>query len=735
MSENTFSSGRPIATLAEDQLGRRSFAESIAKVVSQWTGRDSLVAAVYGPWGSGKSSLKNMILDALSKRNAKTLTLEFNPWEWAGQEKLFEGFFRELSARLGSADASKNASRTAKKMRMYAAMLSAAASLTDGFRVALIALLAIAGLFGIAPALVSSGRFRDALAILGVLAILAASVLALTGKTADKIAAYFAAKAEVARRGVADLKKELYALLGALEMNVLVIVDDVDRLAPEQIRMMFQLVKANADFPNVVYLLLFQRDIIESALSRELSVDGAAFLRKVVQVGFDVPKITTKQLHDEIQSTVVKILKETAANAHFASDSKRWNKLFPILTHYFGTLRDVKSFGNGLSFHLELYSSADTFDASPVDVIALEVLRQFEPSLYGKLYRAKRLLTPPAGLSFESPAENKKDVEVLFQSARVFDSARAVLEDIFPPVAWALAELKERERGSQADWLRDLRPCHADIFDRYFRFGLSDEDLPTSDLDSVLNAARDRKMLVDKLSELSERNLLGAAVVLLRAHSELVPAESTASFATGMMDMERELIIQPQQPGGPTEVQAVWLIESVLRRYPINERGRIMREVICKTSALFLPLLSFESSEEERKKATDPLLSDQDAESLKESCLQKIRESALTAKLLVHPRLRHVLSYWLRWGSVEEAPGWVQSISVPDAGLLALLAAFTESMSEIDENGVKISTRYRFALEDFSKLVAPDGLAERIRKLVHSTSGDHQSVWRLFIYA
>ena len=97
MSENTFSSGRPIATLAEDQLGRRSFAESIAKVVSQWTGRDSLVAAVYGPWGSGKSSLKNMILDALSKRNAKTLTLEFNPWEWAGQEKLFEGFFRELS--------------------------------------------------------------------------------------------------------------------------------------------------------------------------------------------------------------------------------------------------------------------------------------------------------------------------------------------------------------------------------------------------------------------------------------------------------------------------------------------------------------------------------------------------------------------------------------------------------------------------------------------------------------
>ena len=139
-----------------------------------------------------------------------------------------------------------------------------------------------------------------------------------------------------------------------------------------------------------------------------------------------------------------------------------------------------------------------------------------------------------------------------------------------------------------------------------------------------------------------------------------------------------------------------------------------MREVICKTSALFLPLLSFESSEEERKKATDPLLSDQDAESLKESCLQKIRESALTAKLLVHPRLRHVLSYWPRWGSVEEAPGWVQSISVPDAGLLALLAAFTESMSEIDENG---EGRHALVMAPF-----PYSLRNRSLKLALSPS-------------
>src|SRR5713101_1110357 len=123
MQEHPFSSERPIETLAEDQLGRKDFATAVAKVINQWRGRDSLVLAIYGPWGSGKSSLKNMILDALVAQNAKTVPLEFNPWEWSGQERVFEGFFGELSSKVGSSDKSKEAAKTAMVMRMYGSML------------------------------------------------------------------------------------------------------------------------------------------------------------------------------------------------------------------------------------------------------------------------------------------------------------------------------------------------------------------------------------------------------------------------------------------------------------------------------------------------------------------------------------------------------------------------------------------------------------------------------------
>ena len=54
--------------------------------------------------------------------------------------------------------------------------------------------------------------------------------------------------------------------------------------------MVFQLVKANAEFPNVVFLLLFQRDLVEDKLN-DGKQTGRDYLEKIIQVPFDIPKI------------------------------------------------------------------------------------------------------------------------------------------------------------------------------------------------------------------------------------------------------------------------------------------------------------------------------------------------------------------------------------------------------------------------------------------------------------
>src|SRR5205085_5020316 len=124
------------------------------------------------------------------------------------QDKVFEGFFGELSSNLGSIDPSNTAANAAKKMRMYAAMLSAAASITGSGRWLLVGFLGVLGFFGLAPLLHSSGVVM-ALKVVGGLALLLAIVLASLGKTADNVAAYLTAKAEAIRKSVAEIKKDL----------------------------------------------------------------------------------------------------------------------------------------------------------------------------------------------------------------------------------------------------------------------------------------------------------------------------------------------------------------------------------------------------------------------------------------------------------------------------------------------------------------------------------------------
>ena len=92
--KHPFSTDRPIVATGQDLLGRSAFAGSLSEAIKAWKNKDSLVIGVYGTWGSGKTSLKNMITDFLRRDQERSPTIvEFNPWQWAGQDQLFSAFF------------------------------------------------------------------------------------------------------------------------------------------------------------------------------------------------------------------------------------------------------------------------------------------------------------------------------------------------------------------------------------------------------------------------------------------------------------------------------------------------------------------------------------------------------------------------------------------------------------------------------------------------------------------
>jgi predicted KAP-like P-loop ATPase len=89
----------PIEQRAEDLLGRMSIAAVIAEEMRSVDASRGFVAAVMGPWGSGKTSLVNLARLELAKDPAIPV-LDFNPWMFSGTEQLVNSFFRELSAQL-----------------------------------------------------------------------------------------------------------------------------------------------------------------------------------------------------------------------------------------------------------------------------------------------------------------------------------------------------------------------------------------------------------------------------------------------------------------------------------------------------------------------------------------------------------------------------------------------------------------------------------------------------------
>src|SRR5438552_4209258 len=103
-----FSPDKPIERREEDILGRRAFSESLARAISGWSGRESLILALYGAWGNGKSSIKNMVVDCLQSDSPSVLMVDFNPWQLANRPTLSEAFFDELGVALGKGDLGSN---------------------------------------------------------------------------------------------------------------------------------------------------------------------------------------------------------------------------------------------------------------------------------------------------------------------------------------------------------------------------------------------------------------------------------------------------------------------------------------------------------------------------------------------------------------------------------------------------------------------------------------------------
>jgi len=267
----SFHGDRPIEAPAEDRLGFGPAATHVAKAIHEMASPDGFVIGIEGEWGSGKSSFVNLVSDALSKLEDAPETVRFLPWLISSREGLLKELFLELTkAALRIGATGEHAGWRAKLLghvwpRRYSAQAlrkKKLKGLLTRFSSRLVQAGKLAEIFGGAPG---------------------AGIVAEAGR---RVAEEWLSSVPLEKE-----KAQIQEELRKLERKIVIFIDDLDRLEPSEVVEVLRLVRAVVDFPNVVYVLCYSREIIAKNLSTALQIEkGEEFLEKIIQVSFSVPR-------------------------------------------------------------------------------------------------------------------------------------------------------------------------------------------------------------------------------------------------------------------------------------------------------------------------------------------------------------------------------------------------------------------------------------------------------------
>lgn len=709
-----FSSDRPITKVEEDLLGRSSFSTDLANAMASWHGNDSLVVALHGDWGSGKSSIKNMALSRLAEiDDKKPDVIDFSPWEWAAQEKITDSLFQEVSKSIGRTDKSKSGKKLAATLKKYGQYLNTGETVASGFSAALPALFVFATLVGVGGNFSSEAWVRNSsIFILLVLGGLAAALK--WGKVfLDKLSGNVEATAKEKEQSLSDIREELKSLLLERESPLIVVMDDLDRLTSAQLRMVFQLIKANLEFPNVVFLLLFQRDLVEGKIN-DGEQQGRDYLEKIIQVPFDIPRIETTRLHNLLFNKLDKII-EQDESALDMFDSGRWGNMFHgALSAYFDNLRNVYRYTSTLSFHFTLLKGRSTFEVNPVDLMAVECLRVFEPDVYKEVARAKEIFTKNGsdryGRSEESTAALINSI-LDKASDNKRDAVKELVEQLFPTIEWALGGT-QYSGDFASTWLREMRVCHPSNFDKYFQFSIPSGELSNSDLQEMLSLTANSERFSSFILSLNERGILKNALSQFESFTDEVPLENGSAYIKGILDIGDQ--IDHESIGFTmfsSYIHAVRLVVWFLRRMDEpEERGKLLLDCFKASKGLSVVEHILQSDENRRDKGdSDQILRDDEFELLKLEFVKKLDGMSENApsELLSNEHLVSFLYRWRRWGDENKVINWLKLQTQTAEGCLALLERFMSKSSSqgMGDYIVKINTYIKLeSIENFLEI-------------------------------
>ena len=531
-----YNSDRPIESANQDLLGRLTFSKQLAEAIFKYGGKDGLVIGLFGKWGTGKTSILNIVVNEINSLSEdscdKPIIVKFSPWNYTDKDNLISLFFRVLKNKL---DIDKDEEKRKKIGK----------ALTD---------------------------YSDALDALSLVPMVG-SGLAILLKTIAK-----AQGAEFSKEVDLDVtRNHLEEVLSENHQKIVVIIDDIDRLTNSQIRDIFQLVKQVGNFPNIIYVLSMDRNVVCRALEEVHNIDGSEYLEKIVQIPFEIPALMKPQIREiflaKLNDTIKDIFDDITWNENY------FNEVFNnCIEPYIKTLRDVNRVINTFQFRYRLLYKETAFE----DMLALTTIEVLDPQLYQWIGNNKDLLCSTSIHSLQSLYRDKKDyrIKICNELERLcinVDEAIKFLTTLFPVFE---NDIDERNVRCISSNIREsMRVAQEDRFNTYFVFDLNSIAIPRHIINNCIFTL-DLNSLMVIITKINDEGNIEYFIDELRSLVNTIPSERLGLIATAIINRQHEFKDTNSISFYIASVfnKAEYLVKSILSRIDNeNERYNIIK--------------------------------------------------------------------------------------------------------------------------------------------------------------
>ena len=694
------SSDSPLDDPEHDRLYRKPFAEYLARSILHVDPRNGFVYAVTGPWGSGKTTVLNFTERVLEKEVGDDLMIvRFNPWWVSGSDRLLDHFFKQFLSAFQT-----------NKIQQGIQNLSALLERLESFAAAL--------------EIVPEPKTK------------------LFGKGLGLLASVLNRKPE---KDLHTLRQEINKILDEFSGRIIVLIDDIDRLRPDEIRLVFRLVKAVANFPKTIYVLGYDESFVIRALGDGDAQSGREYLDKIVQLPLTLPALDRSSLNELFFEDLDEILVDTPG--HLSKEHEFRILYDEAITQFLDTPRNVRRFLNLLRATYPLVRG----EVNAVDFIGIQVLRLFVPSTYEFVANNKGKFCSVPGTDLKPILDEKQQKEKSFLESALDsalkndwkndlavakESTQSILIKLFPRLRSLFSD--GGRPFFQGNLPKDCRVCHIEVFDRYFFLGTPPGDLSEADYSATISLLPNSEAFGNKLKELASKTrtdgISRARIFLTRMENsgqKVIPNEHIEPFLRAVYFIGDELLrelIKNEGPGFADShtVESIQSLTSKLLKQLSTQQDRfdVLNRIFPHAQALFILVHRVFRFGQEHGTNTERTMKTEHLNALKRLAVERLRNAAQDGSLRSVPTLGFVLYRYADWTSEQEVKTYVAGLIEDDEGLCDYLTGFlwegyglkpTDVGRFLEDEPVILFPRCRQIIADL-----PEWLTDRHRRALES---------------